>query len=77
MGIAVVGHKQPYQSLSETAFESRERARAVWEYLVTKGVNPNRLAVEGERGNRLRFPEPKSNEEAEANRRVTVRVTYY
>jgi hypothetical protein len=77
LGIAVVGHEQPSKSLSETTFESRERARAVWEYLVTKGVNPNRLAVEGEGSNRMRFPEPKSIEEAEANRRVTVRVTYY
>ena len=75
--IAVVGHEQPSQTISETAFESRERARAVWEYLVTKGVNPNRLAVEGEGSSRMRFPEPKSIEEAEANRRVTVRVTHY
>jgi len=33
--------------------------------------------VEGEGSSRMRFPEPKSIEEAEANRRVTVRVTHY
>jgi outer membrane protein OmpA-like peptidoglycan-associated protein len=77
VGIAVVGHEQPAPTPSETAFESRERARAVWEYLVTNGVDPNRLAVEGEGSQRMRFPEPKTVEEAEANRRVTVRVTHY
>lgn len=77
VGIAVVGHEQPAQTTSETNFESRERARAVWEYLVTKGVDPNRLAVEGQGSQRMRFPNPKTIEEAEANRRVTVRVTHY
>lgn len=77
VGIAVVGHEKPAPSHLETAFESRERARAVWEYLVVKGVDPKRLTVEGEGCQRMRFPEPKSIAEAEANRRVTVRVTHY
>ena len=77
VGIAVVGHEQPTSKLSESTYKSRERARAVWEYLVSQGVHPNRLTVEGEGSRSMRFPEPKSIAEEEANRRVTVRVTHY
>ena len=77
VGIAVIGHDRPSPTFSESAYESRERARAVWKYLIAQGVNPNRLSIEGEGSRMMRYPEPKSIEEAEANRRVTVRVTHY
>jgi outer membrane protein OmpA-like peptidoglycan-associated protein len=75
LGLALIGHEQ--SSSDNTEFESRERARAVWEYLVTQGIDPRRIQVEGRGSDQLRFPHPKTVEQAEANRRITIRVIDY
>jgi hypothetical protein len=66
----------------ESAFEDadmarRARARAVFEYLVSSGVNPNRLAIDPLEDDYAKLEAPQSIEEAEAAQRITVRVTNY
>ena len=66
----------------ESAFEDadmarRARARAVFEYLVSSGVNPNRLAIDPLEDEYAKLEAPQSIEEAEAAQRITVRVTNY
>ena len=77
LSIAIVGHDQTRGSQDDAAYESRERARAVWEYLITRGIALDRIEIEGRGSSQLRFTEPQTLEEAEANRRVTIRVTNY
>ena len=55
----------------------RARARAVFEYLVSSGVNPNRLAIDPLEDHYAKLEAPQSIEEAEAAQRITIRVTNY
>lgn len=75
VAVAIIGHEDEDAASPERS--SRNRARAVFQYLVASGIDSDRLTVEG-RGtlNRL-YPDPKTPEEAEANRRISIRVTNY
>ncbi len=75
--LALIGHvNAPGPDPEEVVCErmGRERARAVWEYLVTQGVDPQRLEVEGVGRAGMLFPDPQTPEEVEANRRITLRI---
>lgn len=61
----------------DSEMDSRDRARAVFEYLVSSGINPNRLAVESTDEVSGNSKAPATIEEAEATQRITVRVTNY
>lgn len=75
VAVAIIGHEAEDALSPERS--SRNRARAVFQYLVASGVDSERLTVEG-RGslNRL-YPNPKTPEEVEANRRISIRITNY
>lgn len=77
LAIAIVGHENQSTDRVDAEMKSRDRARAVFEYLVSSGIESYRLSVEGAGDQALIFPEPHTPEEAEANRRISVRVTNY
>jgi outer membrane protein OmpA-like peptidoglycan-associated protein len=80
VALAIIGHENDNstaQSKSKSDRASRNRARAVVQYLVSSGVDANRLAIEGRGHHDLLYPNPQTPEEVEANRRITVRVTNY
>jgi hypothetical protein len=61
----------------DAEMSGRARARAVYEYLVSSGVGPSRLAIEQHSVKASEINEPQTIEEAEAAQRITVRVTNY
>lgn len=75
VSVAIIGHDS--DDTAEPDRASRNRARAVFEYLVSSGVNANRLSVEGRGASQRLYPHPSTPEEAEANRRISIRVTNY
>ena len=75
VSVAIIGHDN--DDTAEPDRASRNRARAVFEYLVSSGVNANRLSVEGRGASQRLYPQPSTPEEAEANRRISIRVTNY
>ena len=75
VSVAIIGHDN--DDTAEPDRASRNRARAVFEYLVSSGVNANRLSVEGRGASQRLYPHPSTPEEAEANRRISIRVTNY
>ncbi len=75
VSVAIIGHDD--DDIPEPDRASRNRARAVFEYLVSSGVNANRLSVEGRGASQRLYPHPSTPEEAEANRRISIRVTNY
>lgn len=78
VALAIIGHENDDSTAQLTSDRaSRNRARAVVQYLVSSGVDAQRLAVEGRGHHELLYPNPQTPEEVEANRRITVRVTNY
>lgn len=75
LSLAIIGHDGEDAPAPERS--SRNRARAVFEYLVSSGVNASRLSVEGRGSAQRLYPQPATPEEAEANRRISIRVTNY
>ncbi|MGB2134710.1 MAG: OmpA family protein [Flavobacteriales bacterium] len=75
VSVAIIGHEG--EGTTEQHRTSRNRARAVFEYLVSSGVNANRLSVEGRGASQRLYPHPATPEEEEANRRISIRVTNY
>ena len=75
VSLAIIGHDGEDAAAPDRS--SRNRARAVFEYLVSSGVNANRLSVEGRGASQRMYPHPSTPEEAEANRRISIRVTNY
>lgn len=75
VAVAIIGHESDDALAPDRS--SRNRARAVFQYLVASGVDSDRMTIEG-RGtlNRL-YPDPTTPEEVEANRRISIRVTNY
>lgn len=51
------------------------RARMIYDYLIQKGVEHWRLAYKGYGNSFMRFPEPRTEAEAEQNRRVEIKIT--
>ena len=77
LALAIIGYEGTEQSLKASERFSRDRARAVFEYLVSSGVASRRLTVEARELNALLYPSPKTPEEVDANRRISIRVTNY
>ena len=75
VSVAIIGHEG--EGTTEQHRTSRNRARAVFEYLVSSGIKANRLSVEGRGSEQRLYPKPATPEEAEANRRISIRVTKY
>ncbi len=74
--IEVEGHVNgpTFKNKKEFIDLSAARARAVYDFLMVNDVEPERVTYVGLGNSRMLFPEPKTKEESEANRRVEVKV---
>jgi len=61
-------NSKEYQELSE------ERALAVKNYLIEKGIDAKRIKFKGYGNTKMLFPDPKSETETTANRRVEIKI---
>lgn len=78
--LAIIGHiNAPGEEPDDVTCErlSRERARAVWEFLVTSGVSASRLEIRGRGREEMLFPNPTTPAQVDANRRITLQVIDY
>ncbi len=78
--LAIIGHvNAPGDDPDDITCErlSRERARAVWEFLVTSGVAASRLEIRGRGRQDMLFPNPATPAQVDANRRITLQVIDY
>lgn len=53
---------------------SDDRAKAVYKYLINKGIDPNRMATTGYGSSKMLFPDAESDSEMAQNRRVEINV---
>lgn len=53
---------------------SEERAATVYNFLLSLGVSPERMSKVGYAAERMLYPDPKTDQEMEANRRVEIKV---
>lgn len=75
--IAIIGHVNgPNNDKSERYYQkaSVERANAIVAYLVSKGIKEDRLVAKGKGNTMMLYPNPKTNWETEANRRIEIEV---
>ncbi|MFZ6050902.1 OmpA family protein [Halocola ammonii] len=75
--IAVNGHvNDPDNLYSEKFLEkaSRERAQAVIDFLVNKGIDESRMTAVGKGATEMKYPDPKTDWENEENRRVEIEI---
>src|SRR5690606_40297106 len=61
-------NSKEYQQLSE------DRAKAVKNYLIENGIDATRIASVGYGNTQMLFPQPKSQTEMSANRRVEIKI---
>lgn len=79
--ISLEGHvccvSGPYDAFDEETMElalSHNRARFVYQYLVDRGIDPNRLQYQGFGHSRPKVPVENTDEDRQANRRVEIRL---
>jgi len=53
---------------------SKKRAKRIVEYLISCGIEPERLSAVGYGNTKPIYPKPESEEQKEANRRVEVKI---
>ena len=75
ISIEVQGHvnDEGGNSLSSQRL-SKKRAKRIVEYLISCGIEPERLSAVGYGNTKPIFPKPESEEQKEANRRVEVKI---
>jgi len=80
MNISIQGHvNDPQKKISEKyhVFDqhiSEERAKAIFDFLLSKGINKERMKTEGFSNTQMLYPNPKNEAEQSANRRVEIKV---
>ncbi|MBK8340253.1 MAG: OmpA family protein [Flavobacteriales bacterium] len=74
--IEVEGHVNgpTFKNKKEFIDLSTSRARSVYEFLMVNDVEVERISFVGFGNSRMLFPEPKTKEQSEANRRVEIKV---
>lgn len=75
--IAVIGHVNgPENNKSQKFYNkaSTMRAKTVVDYLVSQGIDKERLEAKGAGNTEMLFPKPKTDWEHEANRRIEIEV---
>lgn len=79
MVIQVEGHVNTpgYPELSMKRSLSIARAKAVYDYLISKGISADRLKYDGFGGKYMIYVNPKNDWEMEQNRRVEINVLEY
>lgn len=78
--VQIEGHVNgpTYKKNSKEFIElSTSRARTVYNFLVVNDIDPARVTYVGLGNSQMLYPDPKNNEQSEANRRVEVRITSY
>jgi outer membrane protein OmpA-like peptidoglycan-associated protein len=63
-----------YDMVNHNEFLSVNRAKAVYDYLVSKGINAKRMIYKGFGSSVKRYPEEKTPEEEDMNRRVEIKI---
>lgn len=53
---------------------SKKRARAVYDYLLKRGIDKNRLKYQGYGNSQMIYPKPDNEHQAEMNRRVEIKI---
>jgi outer membrane protein OmpA-like peptidoglycan-associated protein len=53
---------------------SKKRAKAVYDYLIKRGIDKSRLKYKGYGNKEMIYPDPKNERQAEENRRVEIKV---
>jgi len=76
--ICVIGHANgPESEKKGPAFykkASEKRAMAVRDYLIQHGIAPDRLVTRGAGNSQMIYPDPKTDWETQANRRIEIEV---
>lgn len=74
--IEIEGHVNgpTYKNTKEFIELSTGRAKTVYDFLLVNDVEPERLTYKGYGNSRMLFPEPKNQDQSEANRRVEVKI---
>jgi outer membrane protein OmpA-like peptidoglycan-associated protein len=74
--IMVEGHVNgpTFKNSKEFVQLSQSRAMTVYNFLLVNDVDPGRIGYVGLGNSRMIYPEPKNQEESEANRRVEIKV---
>src|SRR6218665_235529 len=80
MVIAIQGHVNNWSSKNTQSVElfdqelSTQRAKNIYDLLVSKGIEKERMSYEGFSNKQMLFPHPKNQAEEKANRRVEIKV---
>jgi outer membrane protein OmpA-like peptidoglycan-associated protein len=73
--IEIQGHVNAPNSQSKAAQKlSERRAKFVYDYLVSKGVDPKRMTYVGYGNTAMLYQNPKNEDEERANRRVEIKI---
>lgn len=73
--IEIQGHVNAPNSQSKAAQKlSEKRAKFVYDYLISKGVEPKRMSFVGYGNSAMLFSDPKNEAEERANRRVEIKI---
>lgn len=63
-----------YDMINKNNFLSLNRAKAVYDYLIKEGIDANRMTYNGYGSSKKRFPQEKTEEEENLNRRVEIKI---
>lgn len=78
VSIAIIGHANgPESEKKGSAFYkkgSEKRAEAVRDYLIQHGISAERLATKGAGNTAMIYPDPKTDWETQANRRIEIEI---
>lgn len=76
VAIEVQGHVNgpTFKNKKEFVDLSTSRAKTVYDFLLVNDVEPERIAYKGFGNSEMLFPEPRNQQQSEANRRVEVQV---
>jgi len=73
--VEIQGHVNAPNNDSKAAYKlSEKRAKFVYDYLIEKGVSPERLEYVGYGNSQMIYNEPKNEIEEQANRRVEIKI---
>jgi outer membrane protein OmpA-like peptidoglycan-associated protein len=76
--IMIIGHANgPASEKKPSSFYkkgSEKRAEAVRDYLIQRGIEPERLATKGAGNTQMIYPDPQTEWETQANRRIEIEV---
>lgn len=81
--VEVIGHvNAPHQFFGRTSRAQNQslsdrRAKAVYDYLIRKGISTNRLSWSGKSNREMIYPYAETEEEMQANRRVEILIKRY